>query len=245
MDKDQEEKIRLAAYNIWKLEGQPENLADVHWEKAKREVLETEKSSKSKLRRFTIDASTATVIAAFLTVFGGITGALINGLFNKQQSIGSEEVKSLASIKLENAKLQTNLIIKAIDTTDQDKAIRALKFFAKAGLISDYKDSIINLTSEINEKEIPILGNASTQSTGCSFADFDYEGGYARLISPANRKVLSYHDYDKQKCIFSVDGAGPEAKIIKCDRLPAEVYVNTSALSSVTEEDIKCTITIN
>jgi hypothetical protein len=121
-----------------------------------------------------LTAPAATALAALMTVLGGIAGALITGYFNRQTSVGVEAQKGDAAIRLEHVKLETVLVTKAIDTQDQVKAVKLLQFYAEAGLIPNYKDSIVALTTKDKGLGVPVLG--TPEAPGASrFYSFAYQ----------------------------------------------------------------------
>jgi hypothetical protein len=71
---------------------------------------------------------------------------LINGYFNNR-----------TSVELEQIKFETDLILKAIETGDQNVAVKTLKFFANAGLISHYEKRISTLTERDNDLQVPTI----------------------------------------------------------------------------------------
>jgi hypothetical protein len=108
-----------------------------------------------------LTAPAATALAAVMTLLGGIVGAGINGYFTNRTSIGVESEKGNAAIELEKFKFQTGLVIKAIETKDQSQAVKTLKFFANAGLISNFKDDVIALAERDEGREVPTIGSGS------------------------------------------------------------------------------------
>jgi hypothetical protein len=89
-----------------------------------------------------------------MTLVGGIVGALINGYFNNR-----------TSIELEQVKFETSLILKAIDTRDQASAVKTLRFFANAGLISHYERRVSTLVAKENDLDVPAIGSGPQSIT--------------------------------------------------------------------------------
>jgi hypothetical protein len=70
-----------------------------------------------------------TILASLLSLAGVVAGAALTGWFTKQ----SEEVKAGGSISSEEKHFEADLIIKAISTDDQGKALKTLSFFYQRG----------------------------------------------------------------------------------------------------------------
>jgi hypothetical protein len=113
-----------------------------------------------------ITAPRATLYAAVATLIGGILGAVINGIYSRQTNLGVESEKGSAAIQLEKTKFETGLILKAIEAREQPDAVKALKFFADAGLIPDYETKIVELASKDEGASIPALGANTTFKPG-------------------------------------------------------------------------------
>ena len=113
-----------------------------------------------------ITAPRATFYAAIATLIGGVLGAVINGAYTRQTSLGVEAEKGLAAINLERTKFETELILKAIEERDQSQKVKALQFFANAGLIPNYADKIIELASKDEGASLPTLGSSVIPKPG-------------------------------------------------------------------------------
>ena len=99
----------------------------------------------------------AMVIAAGCAVVGGVAGAFIEGSFDQTTQITVEETRVSGALELERLEFQSELILKAIDTGDQQAAIRTLRFFANAGLIPAFKSKVLDLTTLNDGSSIPTL----------------------------------------------------------------------------------------
>jgi hypothetical protein len=122
-----------------------------------------------------LTAPAATALAAVMTLVGGLVGALINGYFNNK-----------TNIELEQIKFETNLILQAINTGDQPSAVKTLKFFANAGLISHYEKRISTLVLKENDLEVPAIGSAGQQVAAASINSFAYQTSPAE-VEPGRR----------------------------------------------------------
>jgi Caspase domain len=124
-----------------------------------RDQFEYEKAKSS-----TLTAAQITLLTAVLSLASGVAGAALTGWFTKQgeevkaqAGLGVEEAKAGGSINLEKTKFETGLIVGAIKTDDQQKAVKTLKFYAEAGLIPDYEGKILTLAETDGGKAIPAL----------------------------------------------------------------------------------------
>lgn len=130
-----------------------------------------------------ISAPRASVYAAVATLVGGLIGALINGFFTNKTGVDIEQEKALAAIQLEKVKFETGIILKGLGATDQPTAVKALKFFANAGLIPDYEQKVISLATENNGSSVPSL----VENNANDMARFDPLGdskqGLLRLVA--------------------------------------------------------------
>lgn len=86
----------------------------------------------------------AALIGAVAGILGGVTAASIEGQFN---IFGLLEERR-TQIELENVKLQSNLILRAIDTDDPEKSIRNLEFLSKVRLIPNFKEGVDEFLAE-------------------------------------------------------------------------------------------------
>jgi hypothetical protein len=100
-----------------------------------------------------LTTSQIALLGSLLSVVSGMAGAAITGWFSKQ----SEEIKGGTSINLEKLKFETGLVIQAIKTDDQTKAVKTLKFFANAGLIPTFEKRVLTLTETDNGSGVPAL----------------------------------------------------------------------------------------
>lgn len=111
-----------------------------------------------------LTATQATVIVSVVSLLAGALGATISGYFEREGRdieargvLDVEETRAQAQIALEQLKFESSLILKAIEQPDLDERVKALRFFANAGLIPSHKDNILALTEEDNAREIPSL----------------------------------------------------------------------------------------
>lgn len=116
---------------------------------------ETEKKTRSFFyRSFNVSAPEATVLAAAVALVSGALGAAITGSYSSDV----ENTRVTGQLDLERLKFQTGLILKAIDTTDHETAVKTLKFFAQAGLIPAYEEKISSLASKKKGSLVPAIG---------------------------------------------------------------------------------------
>lgn len=106
--------------------------------------------------RFT--SAQATVAAALLAVISAVIGGLIQAGTTRD----IEVLRANAADKLAKNKFETTLILKAIEAPSRETQIRNLKFFLKAGFISDTDGKI----AAIDEKDYPSLARSSPAEDG-------------------------------------------------------------------------------
>src|ERR1700730_16352661 len=111
-----------------------------------------------------VTAPAATALAAAMRLVGVILGAFINGYYNNR-----------TSIELEQIKFETGLIIEAIKTTDHASAVKTLKFFANAGLISHYEARVSKLVLKENDLDVPSIGSGLQQLVTSPINSFAYQ----------------------------------------------------------------------
>jgi hypothetical protein len=99
----------------------------------------------------------ATVIAAGCGLLGAVAGAFVKGYYDQTSQVTVEETRVGGALELERLKFQADLILKAIDTEDQQTAIKTLKFFANAGIIPAYETKVLALTREDEGSAVPTL----------------------------------------------------------------------------------------
>lgn len=142
------------------------------------------------------------IIVAFVSaLFGGIVVAMINGQSN---------------IKLEQKKLQTQLIIQAVKTGDSEQAASNLHFLVNAGLVDDPKgkiQSLINDQERSSSKSPSFVLPSEYISKGVSKAR---EGKYDEAIvsyleaihrDPENKEALNllgYTFFKKKQYIIAI-----------------------------------------
>lgn len=93
---------------------------------------------------------------AILAILGAVCTASFGLVANKNQLDASRQ--------LERDKLESSLILKAVDSSDPAQRISALKFLVKAGLISDNNGTIEKLTVD----DVPQIKNPVVQSGSAS-----------------------------------------------------------------------------
>jgi hypothetical protein len=106
-----------------------------------------------KIKSGRFSTASLTLLASLISVASALFGASITGWFTTK----TEQVKSDTSISLEKIKFETELVLKAINTDDQLKAVKTLKFFASAGLIPTFESRIQSLVETNNGASIPAL----------------------------------------------------------------------------------------
>ena len=95
-----------------------------------------------KTKSLTINPAVGTVIVAIIGLVGTGIGASIGGYY---------------SIKLEKEKLRSNLILKAVETTDPNSALNYLKLLQNTGLVKDLDVTIEEWTD--NPEAVPLRPN--------------------------------------------------------------------------------------
>jgi hypothetical protein len=123
---------------------------------------------------------------------GGIAGAWITGSFANSTSLGVETTKAASALGLERLKFETGLVIKAIDTVDQQKAVQTLSFFAKAGLIPNFAEKVIKLSEENEGSGIPTIGERRRPPSYEPATMAMAESKKDDKISPYIAKYISY-----------------------------------------------------
>jgi hypothetical protein len=149
MDKDIEvRKIELEEKRLQELS----RFRDEHLKLQREKLAPPQKGEK----KISISPLATTVIAALLGLLGTMVGAYFQGRSN---------------MNLERQKLESSLILKAIETGEPDKAAKNLLFLAKLKLISIPQEQIEQLQKNPEEgpvlpsanKPLPITGNAARQ----------------------------------------------------------------------------------
>lgn len=82
---------------------------------------------------FNLSPIAASVIVALVGLYGGILGSFYQANLN---------------IELERQKFETTLILKAVESQDNNVKAKNLEFFVKTGLLKDKDDKITNFTKE-------------------------------------------------------------------------------------------------
>lgn len=125
---------------------------------------------------YKITGSQAAVAGAVISLLAGAIGAVINGVFNRDvaqttstSAENIEKTRILGALELERLKFESGLILKALETNDQEQAIKRLRFFASAGLIPNHKKEILALTGESDRQQIPTIPTTPTPSRGCKY----------------------------------------------------------------------------
>ena len=95
-------------------------------------------------KKITISPLVTTIIAALLGLLGTMVGAYFQGRSN---------------MELERQKLESSLILKAIETGEPDKAAKNLLFLAKLKLINIPAEQIEQLQK--NPEDAPVLPNVN------------------------------------------------------------------------------------
>jgi len=89
------------------------------------------------------------IVLAIVSALSAVVLAFIQGYFNRQL----EREKFVATAKLENQKLQSSVILKAIEADSSSTAIKNLRFFRDLGLLDDPAHRIANVLPS----EAPVL----------------------------------------------------------------------------------------
>ena len=107
-------------------------------EKYEKEQARQDELHKRAMRQINLSPTVVTLIAAIIGLLGTMLGATLKGT---------------ADAKLENERLRSELILKAVDTRDKNEAAKFLKFLKDVGLVSGLNeiDNYIN-----NPDEIPL-----------------------------------------------------------------------------------------
>jgi S1-C subfamily serine protease len=139
------------------------------------------------------------VAAALLALVSALIGGVIQGWVardveaEKSQALLSVEgVKAKANIDLEvqrqraaerldRAKFETTLILKAIEATKREDQIRNLKFFLNAGFIGDQEGKI----AKIDEAAYPSLPPPVASTPGDFYRDYKGAVGVVEAVGPS------------------------------------------------------------
>jgi hypothetical protein len=131
-----------------------------------RDELRGDKHDGQEKKIISLSPGTATLLAAVFGVLGTGAGALTQGWFNRQLEHDRftfnkeiEQAKFNFSKDLESQKNESNLILKAIDTGDPDKARRNILFLVQAGYIKDPTGNIVKIASD--PQTVPLLASNS------------------------------------------------------------------------------------
>lgn len=102
-----------------------------------------------------LTAAQATVAGALFALLGGMFGAVAQWktasdteLTKANSELAVEAAKSRNTITLERQKFETTLILKAVESDDENERTRNLQFFLKAGFISDPDGKIARIKPE-------------------------------------------------------------------------------------------------
>src|SRR5437763_153598 len=90
------------------------------------------------------------VIVALVTALAAVINAIITGKGNRDL----ERDKIKANERLERKKFESTLILQAVTVSDQEQALKNLKFFARAKLITVSEDQLKTLDE--NPENTPI-----------------------------------------------------------------------------------------
>jgi hypothetical protein len=128
-------------------------------QRADREANQRKEEAETRLREIEVRGQTrgitaprATAIGALMTLLGGVIGAGLTGYFNRSV----EQQHSLGLVELERQKFETGLIVDALRSHNPVRAVPILQFYAVAGLIPSYKDSVISLTNFEGGAKFPV-----------------------------------------------------------------------------------------
>ncbi len=104
-----------------------------------KEELDLKRKEIEQKRTLKLSPLAATIMAALFGLLGTWIGAYVQGR---------------ANIKLEEKRLESSLILKAVETADRKEAKNNLIFFINAGFIED-PDSLIRNALELNTPVLP------------------------------------------------------------------------------------------
>jgi len=125
------------------------------------------------------------IFAAAVAAFGNAIVAFING--NEQRA--AEETRSVAQLRVEQAKGEAALILEAIKTTDPDKAAINLRFLVDSGLIADKtrRTELSNYLTTLKPGEGPALPGA-TPAPGTLASSFQFTCATADTLKLSDLK---------------------------------------------------------
>jgi hypothetical protein len=174
-----EDCVRRRAYEIWEQNGKPEGRSEEHWAQAHREIedkiglglkqaeldlkrgeaalKQVELNEKSGWRRWTSGPLTPILVTA-------IIGFIISQITSYTQS--------RESAILEQEKLRSSLILKAIDTTSSAASAKTLLFLLGLKLIDDPTGKIAAL--EQDPQNAPFLGSGAVPVTPSATAGREF-----------------------------------------------------------------------
>jgi hypothetical protein len=110
---------------------------------------------------FSFTPLAATILGGTLAAVGTFVGAYIQGLNN---------------MKLERQKFESNLVLKAVETGDRDKAKVNLLFLVDAGFLADSKENIKKLQKE----DVPVLPPSNQAASSEQSSDARTAGEWER-----------------------------------------------------------------
>jgi HEAT repeat protein len=171
-------------------------------------------------KEFAFTSTQATVLVALIAAAGGIAGALVTAYFNRS----IEEAKETAAAALARSEFETKLIFRAIEgSASEEERTRNLKFFLKAGFISDPQGKIAQLApSEFPSKSAldRIVSNLeSDDSAQRRAARFDLGVSGAEAI-PKITEVLKENrglsSYNYRQVLGAVEALATMAPHYRC-----------------------------
>lgn len=116
----------------------------------KRDEFEAKRKQKSRKQHLTFSPLVTGIIAAAVGLIGTAVGSYMQGRYQ---------------LDIERLKFESNLILKAIETGNQEEAKRNLLFLLSAGFIQD-KDGRIAALAEKKEN-VPVLPSSASTASGC------------------------------------------------------------------------------
>jgi S1-C subfamily serine protease len=218
-------------------------LLELRERRADRELRRQEIES-NKGRGLTFTAAQATVAAAVIALLSAVAGGIIQGVATRdveagknqaliaveklkaEGSIDLEKQKQDAAERLDRAKFETTLILKATEAVRREDQIRNLKFFLNAGFIKDPDGKI----ARIQETAFPSLPPPVSSTPADVFRQA--RGSIGRVT--ATRDVSGQRDVYVGTCfIVSNDGyALTAAHVVKEIQSGGSLSVTLGSISS-------------
>jgi hypothetical protein len=141
--------------------------------------------------RFT--TAQASVAAAILALIGGAIGGIVQAWVSRDVAASNntalieiEKIKANANIALDRQKFETSLITKATESGNPQERIRNLRFYLKAGFLTDPDEKIANM----NVEDAPSSPNSVTAALSSAGGDETVDR-LLELFGPPAKNITS------------------------------------------------------